>query len=294
ERLKRNTTADETLRRRYGTPRDINRVFVAMLRAAGLDARVGELTTRDENFFHRNFADSFQFNSEVTAVVSPEREMRFFDPGTSMCPTGMLSWEKEGVAALVYDKESPEFVVTPISAAACNVTAQNLVVKPLPDGRSDVEAVMMLGGQRALEFRNALKGLGPDDQRKTVASRLRESGPSSNIDESSIKVTGAEAWEGPLKISYRFVAPLFSAPTEKRLLLRAALLAHKDESLLTASRRTNSVYFPYPWSEEDQIEIQVPEGFMPEQPPDETEVNIGVGTYRSDYKIQKDRITFTR
>src|SRR5215813_8253345 len=93
EKLKRNTTADETLRRRYGTPRDINRLFVAMLRAAGLDARAGELTTRDENFFHRNFADSFQFNSEVTAVVSPgpAREMRFFDPGTSSCPAGMLS-----------------------------------------------------------------------------------------------------------------------------------------------------------------------------------------------------------
>lgn len=294
EKLRRNTTADETLRRRYGTSRDINRLFVAMLRAAGFDARVGELTTRDENFFHRTFADAFQFNSEVTALVSPGREMRFFDPGTPMCPTGLLSWEKEGVAALVYDRESPEFVVTPISVAACNVTAKTLVVKPLSDGRSDVEAVVTLGGQSALEFRSALKGLGPDDQRKVVASRLRESGPSSNIDESSIKISGAEAWEGPLKISYHFVAPLFSAPTETRLLLRPALLAHKDESLLAASKRTNSVYFPYPWSEEDLIEIQVPEGFMPEQPPDDVDVNIGVGSYRSGYRLQKDRITFTR
>src|SRR5262249_28706534 len=222
--------------------------------------RVGELTTRDENFFHKNFADSFQFNSEVTVIVSAGREMRFLDPGTSMCPTGLLSWEKEGVPALVYDRESPEFVVTPISPASCNLTAEMITVKPLPDGRSDVQAQVALGGQRALELRSALRGLSAEDQVKVVASKLRESGPPSSIDDSSIKITGAEAWEGPLKISYHSVAPVFAAPTEKRLLLRPALLVHKDESMLTAARRTNSVYFPYAWSEEDRVEIKVPEG----------------------------------
>ncbi|HVG20727.1 MAG TPA: DUF3857 and transglutaminase domain-containing protein, partial [Blastocatellia bacterium] len=47
--LKKNDSAEDTIRRRYGSPRDINRLFISMLRAAGLDARVAELTTRDEN-----------------------------------------------------------------------------------------------------------------------------------------------------------------------------------------------------------------------------------------------------
>jgi hypothetical protein len=293
EKLKRSTTADETLKRRYGTARDINRLFVAMLRTAGLDARVGELTTRDENFFHRTFADSFQFNSEVAAVMSPGREPKFFDPGTPGCPSGLLSWEKEGVPALVYDKESPEFITTPVSAAGCNVAAQTLIVKLLPDGRSDVKAVLELGGQRALEVRTAIKGRSPEDQRSILASKLRDSGPASAIDESSIKVTGADGWEGPVKISYGFIAPLFAPPT-KYFLLRPALLAHKDESLLTSPRRTNSVYFPYPWSEEDRIEIQLPDGLTPEQLPDDVNLNIGVGSYRSSYTHEKDRIVFTR
>jgi hypothetical protein len=294
EKLKRSSTADETLKRRYGTARDINRLFVAMLRTAGFDARVGELTARDENFFHRTFADSFQFNSEVAAVLSQGRETRFFDPGTPGCPSGLLSWEKEGVPALVYDKESPEFITTPVSAASCNVAAQTLIVSLLPDGRSNVKAALELGGQRALDVRSALKGRNPEDQRARLALKLRESAPASAIDESSIKVTGADAWEGPVKISYNFIAPLFAPPTEKRFLLRPALLAHKDESLLTSPRRTNSVYFPYPWSEEDRIEIQLPDGFTPEQLPDDVNVNIGVGSYQSSYKQEKDRVVFTR
>src|SRR5262249_23020616 len=185
-------------------------------------------------------------------------------------------------------------VVTPISPASCNLTAEMITVKPLPDGRSDIQAEVRLGGQRALELRSALRGLSAEDQVKVVASKLRESGPPSSIDDSSIKITGAEAWEGPLKISYHSVAPVFAAPTEKRLLLRPALLVHKDESLLTSSRRTNSVYFPYAWSEQDRVEIKVPEGFAAEQLPDEVGLNIGVGTYRSAYKQQKDGISFTR
>ena len=57
-----------------------------MLRAAGLDARVAELTTRDENFFHRSFPDSFQFNSEVTAVVSARRLDSVLRPGHAVLP----------------------------------------------------------------------------------------------------------------------------------------------------------------------------------------------------------------
>jgi hypothetical protein len=294
EKLKRNTTADETIKRRYGTSRDINRLFVAMLRAEGIDSRVAELTTRDENLFHREFADSFQFNSEVAVVVLPGHETRFLDPGTAKCPPGLLSWEKEGVSALIYDKEAPEFVTTPISAAACNVSAQTLTVKPLPDGRSDVQAEVTLSGQSALEYRSQLSGLSAEDQRKIVLARLKDSGPPSGVDESSIKVAGVDAWEGPLKISYHFVAPPFSQPTEKRLLLRPGLLTHKDESLLTAPKRTNSVYFPYPWSEDYRVEIQVPDGFAPDALPAVVNADIGVGTYQSACRQQANQIIFTR
>jgi hypothetical protein len=294
EKLKRNTTADETIRRRYGTARDINRLFIAMLRLAGFDARVAELTTRDENFFHRTFADSFQFNSEVAAIVSPGHDIKFFDPGTVGCPLGLLSWEKEGVPALLYDKDKPQFQITTISDPACNVSAQKLLVKLLPDGRSDVQAEVTLGGQRALELRGALKGRAAEDERKFVSDRLRDSGPPSIIDESSIKITGGDECEGPLKISYHFVAPLFSPPTEKRFLLKPALLAHKDEGVLTAPLRTNSVYFDYTWSEDDRIEIQIPEGFAPEQLPNDIEADIGLGKYRSSYKQDGDRIVLTR
>jgi len=116
--FKKNDSVDDTLRRRYGTPRDINRLFIALLRAAGLDARVAELTTRDENYFHRSFPDSLQFNSEVTAILARDGSVQFYDPGTPYCPLGMLAWEKEAVTVLFDDKHNARFMETPVTDAA--------------------------------------------------------------------------------------------------------------------------------------------------------------------------------
>src|SRR5262249_5675394 len=81
----RTSKPDEVVRRRNGTSREINRLFITMLRAAGIDARLAELTTRDENFFRRTFPDAFQLNSELTAVVRPGGSPEFYDPGTPNC-----------------------------------------------------------------------------------------------------------------------------------------------------------------------------------------------------------------
>ena len=157
--MKKNASVDDTLRRRYGTPRDINRLFIAMLRAAGLDARVAELTTRDENFFHRSFPDAFQFNSEVAAVLRRDGALQFFDAGTPDCPRGMLSWEKEGVTALVYGNRDWRFVEIPVSDATASATERHVNAKINGDGQVEAQVEMKLTGQRALAFAVAAKRL---------------------------------------------------------------------------------------------------------------------------------------
>ena len=54
--LRKNKSVDDTIRRRYGTPADINLLFISMLRAAGLTRRLAEAGPHDaRNFFHRSF-----------------------------------------------------------------------------------------------------------------------------------------------------------------------------------------------------------------------------------------------
>ena len=224
-RLKRNNNADETIRRRYGTPREINRLFVAMLKAAGMDARVAELTTRDENFFHRSFADAFQFNSEVTAVIARNSSVQFYDPGTPYCPHGILSWEKEGVTALVYDRRDARFVETPVTDTAIDDKTAKLTIAAFADGRAEVRTETKLTGQQALELRNELIGLVPEEQRKLALRPARNLLPQASIDESSVALSNLTNLGAPVELKYNFTAPQFVTRAGSRLLLRPLLLS---------------------------------------------------------------------
>ena len=292
--LKKNDSAEDTIRHRYGSPRDINRLFISMLRAAGLDARVAELTTRDENFFHRSFPDSFQLNSEVTAVIARDGSTQFYDPGTRHCPLGALSWEKEGTTALVYGKRDSRFVETPVTDAARNSEHRNVAVSLSGDGRIDAQVELKVAGQRAVELRNEWVDLTPDERRAQVVTSVRDLLPTATINESSIILSNLTDGAAPLAASYSFNVAQLATRTEKRLLLRPALLSHRDERLLPEPRRSNSIYFHYPWSESERVIIKAPEGYTPEQLPDPVDVDIGAARYRSTFTLDGGRVIYER
>jgi hypothetical protein len=284
---------EEVIRRRYGTSHEINRLFISMLRAAGVDARVVELTTRDENFFRRSFPDSFQLNSELTAVIGPGGSPTFYDPGTPNCPIGLLAWEKEAVPALVYDREDPRFVDTPIAEAGSSLEDRTLVVTPLQDGRVTAQAELKVSGHRAMDLRGELSDLSLDQQRKRVVSGVREILPTAIVEDSSIKLSNTAGYEGPVELSCEFTAPGFALPTEKRLLLRPALLEHRDENLLPAPHRTNDIYFRYPWSEQDKVIVEIPDGYS-EQLPENVTIDIGAARYDATFRREGRRIVYER
>jgi transglutaminase-like putative cysteine protease len=292
--LKKNERVDDTLRRRYGTPRDINRLFIAMLRAAGLDARVAELTTRDENFFHRSFPDAFQFNSEVAAVIRRDGALQFFDVGTPFCPRGLLSWEKEGVTALVYGNRDWRFVEIPVSDATASATERRVNATVNGDGQVDARVEMKLTGQRALAFRNETVDATQDEQRKRIAADVRSAMPAATVDETSFVVANPRTATAPVAAAYRFNAPQFATRTEKRLLVRPAMLSRRDEWLLTAPRRTNNVYFDFPWSESERVVIEAPDGYLPEALPGAIEIDIGAARYRASFTGDGRRVIYER
>jgi hypothetical protein len=113
------------------------------------------------------------------------------------------------------------------------------------------------------------------EQRKKIATTVRDLLPTANIDESSIAISNLASIAAPAGFSYSFSVPQFATRTESRLLLRPALLSHPDESLLPAPRRSNGVYFHYPWSEIERVVIEPPAGFTLEQLPDAVDLDIG-------------------
>ncbi len=292
--LKRNDSVDDVLRRRYGNPREINRLFIAMLRAAGVDARVAELTTRDENFFHRSFPDAFQFNSEVAAVVGRDGSVQFYDPGTQFCPIGILSWEKEGATALVYGKRDWRFEVTPVSEVARNVEDRSVTVALASDGHVDARVELKITGQRAVELRGESIDPNSTEHHKEIVASVRSLHPAASINESSVAISNLTDAAAPFAASYSFSVPQFAARTEKRLLVMPALLSHPDAGFLEAPTRANDLYFHYPWTESERVVIEPPEGYEAESLPEAIEIDIGAARYRASFGRDGRRVIYER
>jgi len=78
------------------------------------------------------------------------------------------------------------------------------------------------------------------------------------------------------------------------LLLRPALLSHRDEPLLEAPQRFNSVYFHYPWSESERVGIEIPDGYKVEQLPDSIDIDIGAARYHASFAREGHRVVYER
>ncbi len=295
EQFKKNDSADETIKRRYGTPREINRLFIAMLRAAGFEARIIELVTRDENLFHKSFTDSFQFNAEACVIIGRDGALQFYDVGTTNCPLGFLTWEKEAVTALVYGDKDWRFVETPVADAERNNEDKKLIIKPFVDGHVDVQVESKVTGLRALEFYNELQGLTRDEQRKHILASVKYYLPTAAINEASVKILDAIKQPNVLGESYGFTLSQAATLTEKRLFLKPVSLIRRDEKFLPSStHRINNLRFNYAWSETERAVIETPEGYELEQLPDSAEVNIGAAHYFLKFVREGNRLVYER
>jgi hypothetical protein len=83
----------------YAFNNEINYLFVAMARAAGLHASVVRLTDRRRAALDTTVLDASQLNATVVLVRMGDQNL-YLDPATRFCPYGLVPWFETGVRGL--------------------------------------------------------------------------------------------------------------------------------------------------------------------------------------------------
>ena len=65
----------------------------------------------------------------------------------------------------------------------------------------------------------------------------------------------------PLVISYRIRFPGYAQRTGKRIFIQPAFFQHGLGPMFSTASRKYPIYFHYPWSENDEVEIELPKGY---------------------------------
>jgi hypothetical protein len=65
----------------------------------------------------------------------------------------------------------------------------------------------------------------------------------------------------PLIYTFKVRVPNYAQKTGKRLFLQPGFFEYGEKPLFSSAARKYPIHFPYPWSENDDVEIALPKGF---------------------------------
>ena len=257
-KLKENKTPSDTLKRGMGTGYDIDMLFAAMAIAAGFDARVVRLADRSDVFFDKSFPDDY-FVQAYDIAVRVGDNWRFYDPASTYVPFGMLRWQEEDQDALLSDPKDPVWVKTPLSPPEKSRQKRTAKLRLDADGTLEGDVRIEYYGHMAVER----KEWDDDDSPAQREETLRDSVKSrmSTAELTNIKIENVTDPIKPYTYLYHVQVPGYAERTGKRIFLQPAFFQRGLNALFSTSSRRHAIYFSYPWSEEDEISIELPPGF---------------------------------
>jgi Domain of Unknown Function with PDB structure (DUF3857)/Transglutaminase-like superfamily len=278
KKIKENKSPADTLKQGKGTGEDVDLLFAALATASGFDSRIVLAPNRGDIFFNKELPNSY-FVDPANIAVNMSGTWKFFNPGYNYVPLGMLRWQEEGEEALITDPKQPIWVQTPLSPPEKSQTKRRANLTLSEDGTLEGDVRLEFYGQFAIERKEE----NDDDSESQREESLKEEVKSrlSTAELTGIKIENVTDPVKPFIYSYHLRVPGYAQRTGKRLFLQPAFFQHGNSPLFAQADRKYPIYFHYPWSENDEVAINLPPGYTLENA--EAPASFGSGNI-SDYK----------
>jgi hypothetical protein len=255
---KANKSPADTLKRGMGTGQNIDFLFAAMAIAAGFDVRMANLADRSDTFFDPGFPDDY-FISTYDIVVRVGDTWRFYDPASTYVQYGMLRWQEEGEDALISDPKEPTWVKTPLSPPERSLERRSGKLHLLEDGTLEGDVRIEYTGHLGAYQKEYNDDDSPAQREKTLQDSVKARMSTAEV--SDIKIENVTDPIKPFVYAYNIRVPGYAQRTGKRLFLQPAFFQHGLSPMFSTSQRQYPIYFHYPWSEKDELAIELPAGY---------------------------------
>jgi hypothetical protein len=277
EKIKKNANAEDVLKHGYGTGRDINFLFVGLVRAAGYSANEVYVAARNETVFSPELQDPHQLSADVVWVRAGDKEM-YLDPASKFQPYGTLPWVETASSGLRVSRDGGEVVSTPIPSSADATWVRHASLDLNEEGAAVGKIEVAYTGHFAASWRLDEREDDEAGRKKELSKAVQAWLPSG----SSFEVTTINNWDNPaepLRAEGTVKIPAFGSAIGHRMLVPATVFHEGYSTAFVTAKRVNMIYFHVPFEETDEITFHAPAGFKIETIPDEKKINPGAVSY---------------
>jgi hypothetical protein len=256
EKQKENNNVEDVLRSGVGDGVEIDYLFCALARAAGFDASVVRVSTRNRYFFSKGILETNQLNDVVITVKLGDKDL-YLDPGNAHAPFGLLPWMEAGVVGLRLDKQGGQFVKTTAPAPSDAVTRRVAKLAMADDGQVEGKLTATFSGQEALLRRLAADDSDQEARKQSLLDEAKTWVPAG----ATIELTNSPDWMGPdtpLVAEFDIKMHVWGTSMGRRLLLSQCMFASPIARQFDHAARTYPVYFDYAYTGVDDVMLQLP------------------------------------
>ena len=261
-------------------------LFSAMAIASGFDARVANLADRSDTFFDKSFSDDY-FLQAYDIAVKVGDTWRFYDPASTYVPHGMLRWQEEAQEALLSDPKQPVWMRTPLSPPGNSKIKRTAKLNLSEDGTLEGDAQIEYYGHSAVDRKEWDDDDTPAQREETLRDAVKKQMSTAEL--SDIKIENVTDPTKTYTHRYHIRVPGYAQRTGKRLFLQPEFFQYGLSPLFSGSVRKHPVFFDYPWSEEDQVTINLPAGFALDNADSPSNFSAGpISLYKPSIGVTKD------
>jgi hypothetical protein len=295
KKLAKTKSIADILKIKTGDAGFIDLLFGAMANSLGFDTRIAFSGNRSKMFFDPRMTNE-GFIHPAAIAVQVGNDWKFFNPGMALLPYGMLVWYEEDVWALLIGEKQHSWIRTPITGTDKSVANRTGKFKLLEDGTLEGDVRVEYNGQSAVANRLDIYESSPATREENLRQEIKQRMSAAEI--SDVLIENVTDISKPLVYKYKVRVSNYAQKTGKRLFLQPGFFEYGENPLFSSANRKYDIYFPYPWSEVDDIEIALPSGFTldsAERPGDvsdpgkigELKVNIGVNKEQNFMKYSR-------
>lgn len=246
-----------------GTRWDVLGLFLAMARAAGLDARLATIPARNDVTFDRSMMLR-QLLSEVVIAVRDGDGWRFLDPANEYAPDGHLAWTQELEPALVADANAVVWATTPASPPEWSVRSRTATFRLSEDGTLEGDVTAESGGHIGMILKEQDDHLAPAEREAAIRDGLTSRSPGAEVTE--VRVENVTDPDKPYVARYHLKVPGYAQRTGSRLFIQPAVFQKGIPPMFPAAERRYPVFFDHAWKEIDRVRIELPAGYVVDVP----------------------------